>query len=67
MAVMAFISGSVLGFFVGLIGWLFWDISLLAAFGFYVATALAFGLLPLIAVANRRDTYADSLALAGNR
>ncbi|MBN9885976.1 hypothetical protein I6N89_01610 [Pelagibaca abyssi] len=47
--------GSFLGFFGAIAAWLFFDVSLLSAVSLYFATAVGFGLLPVLSCALRNS------------
>ncbi|GGG80035.1 hypothetical protein GCM10011415_31700 [Salipiger pallidus] len=48
MAIIGLFIGSVLGFFGAALLWLALDVSFLSAVGIYFATALSFGLIPVL-------------------
>ncbi|KUF10554.1 hypothetical protein AVJ23_11790 [Pseudoponticoccus marisrubri] len=51
---MAFLFGSVLGFFSGLVGWLFMDMSALTAFSLYLSVSFACSALAMASRIARR-------------
>lgn len=55
MATIAVIMGSILGFFGAVLGWLFWDMSVLSAFGFYLATSISCAVLAMAMAVSRDD------------
>ncbi|APZ52706.1 hypothetical protein [Salipiger abyssi] len=59
MAMMAILMGSVLGFFGALVAWLFLDVTVMSAVSLYFATALGFGLLPVLSCALRSSLRAS--------
>lgn len=62
MAVIAILLGSVLGLIGALTSWLAFDLSFGSAVLLYFATALSFGLLPVISTALRGSDDARALA-----
>ena len=62
MAVIAILMGSVLGLIGALTSWLAFDVSFGSAVLLYFATALSFGLMPLISSALRGNDDARALA-----
>lgn len=51
MTAIALVFGSILGFIAGVVGWVFWDMSIGSAFGVYLGTALGFGLFTMVTLA----------------
>ena len=50
MAAIAIVMGSVLGFLGAVLGWAFLDMSVVTAFGLYLATSLGFGMVVVLSM-----------------
>ncbi len=64
MAVISFILGGFVGLIGALLGWIVWDMSLLQAFGFYLAASL--GSAALAIAANALQTLVPAPAPRSN-
>ena len=65
MGTLTFLVGSTLGFFAAVVSWLFLGMPLLNAVGFYLASSLVLGALPLLGCLLRRRRE-DGLPLAAH-
>lgn len=67
MAVIALLSGSVMGAFAAISGWLVLGISPMSAFGLYLATSLGLGLSPFVLCGLRAAMRGAASPIPANR